>query len=327
MAFLLEEESWEDAFALIRNFALHDHIERLVTATFTTYSTEACFHDFRIRQVRPSVLEESAVLDLATAELMFRSGFHERSFLLAEAAGRSSRKATTWVREHFAEPAMPRIFLTSETRQSTISHSLERRRSLSRTTARHLWGLFLAVVEQEDDAAAALLADYENLQATGGDDLLRLQNGRLHLGMRLGSVVTGLHGAEAVADVVSEARDPTVRAAFWHVYAGALRLAARYDEALAASDRAIEEIEEFDLRFARSYLATTRALVYMGLSTYDEASAELDLAAKLAARTGDAYIDLSTRAGRCRLLLLVRSTRGGRRVHVRRDPSAYERQV
>ena len=62
----------------------------------------------------------------------------------------------------------------------------------------------------------------------------------------------------------------------------------------------------------------------MGLLLYDEAFVELDLATKLAARTGDAYIDMSVRAGRCRLLLLLDQPGGGRRVHVWRYPSAYD---
>jgi DNA-binding NarL/FixJ family response regulator len=306
MEFLLEEGSWEDAFALIRRFDLRDYIEPLLTAALYDLLERGLVSTLSefVKYARQS-LEESAVLDLATAELTFRSGFHERSFMLAESAGRSFGESSELGSKAFCRAGHAAHFL-DERDAAVDNFTLARKTALTVSDKRKaLWGLFLAVVEQEDDTAAALLADYEKLQATGGDDLLRLQNGRLHLGMRLGSVVTGLQGAEAVADVVSEARDPAVRAAFWHVYAGALRLAARYDEALEASDRAIEEIEEFDLRFARSYLALTRALVYMGLSNYDEASAELDLAAKLAARTGDAYIDLSTRAGRCRLFLLL----------------------
>jgi LuxR family transcriptional regulator, maltose regulon positive regulatory protein len=304
--FLIQEGSWEDAFALVRKFALRDHIEPLLSAALYDLlergliSTISAF----VKYGRQS-LEKSSVLDLATAELMFRSGFHERSFLLAESAGRGLGPSTDLVSRAFCRAGHAAYFLDAiDAAVDSFTLARETARTVS-DNRKALWGLFLAAVEREDDAAAALLADYEKLQGTDGDDLLRLQNGRLHLGMRFGSVVIGLHGAEAVAEVVSEARDPAVRAAFWHVYAGALRLAARYDEALDASDRAIEEIEAFDLSFARSYLATTRALVYMGLSSYDEASVELDLAAKLAARTGDAYIDMSARAGRCRLFLLL----------------------
>jgi DNA-binding CsgD family transcriptional regulator/tetratricopeptide (TPR) repeat protein len=245
------------------------------------------------------------VLDLAAAELTFRSGFHERSLVLAESAGHHLGSRNELTSRAFCRAGHAAYFLDSIDR-AVENFTRARETACTQSDNRKaLWGLFLAVVEREDNAAADLLAEYEEVHGTDGDDLLRLQNGRLHLGMRFGSVVLGLQGAEPVAEVVSDARDPAVRAAFWHVYAGALRLAARYEEALEASDRAIEEIEAFDLNFARSYLATTRALVHMGLTAYDEATAELDLAADLAARTGDTYIDLSARAVRCRMFLLL----------------------
>ena len=306
MAYLLREEAWGDAFALIRKFALRNQIEPLLTAALYDLlergliATASSFVEYG-RQF----LETSPVLELASAELMFRKGFHERSLALARSAGRKLDPSNELISKAFCRAGHAAYFLDDiDTAVESFTLARESAQDVS-DSRRALWGLFLSVVEQEDDAAAALLAEYEELHGTDADDLLRLQNGRLHLGMRLGSVVMGLQGAEAVAEVVSEARDPAVRAAFWHVYAGALRLAARYDEALAASNRAIEEIEAFDLRFARSYLATTRALVHMGLCSYDEAAAELELAVNLASRTGDAYIDLSARAGQCRLLLLL----------------------
>ena len=49
MEFLLREESWEDAFALVRNFALHDHIEPLLsTAMYDLLANAVCFYHFRI---------------------------------------------------------------------------------------------------------------------------------------------------------------------------------------------------------------------------------------------------------------------------------------
>jgi DNA-binding CsgD family transcriptional regulator len=96
-----------------------------------------------------------------------------------------------------------------------------------------------------------------------------------------------------------------IRASFWHVYSGALRLAARYEEALEASKRTAAEIDRFDLGFARAYVQLTRSLTYMGLASYEEAGAALDEAAAIGAKTGDVFIQLSERVNRCRLLVLL----------------------
>ena len=90
MVLLLEEESWEDAFALIHRFDLRDYIEPLLTAALYDLLERGLVSTISefVNYGRQS-LEDSAVLDLATAELTFRSGFHERSLLLAESAGRS----------------------------------------------------------------------------------------------------------------------------------------------------------------------------------------------------------------------------------------------
>ena len=159
-------------------------------------------------------------------------------------------------------------------------------------------------VEREDSAADVLLDDFEKLGSSNHDDLFRIQNGRLHFGMRLGDVSRGLAGAEAVAAVVGKARDPVVRTSFWHVYAGALRVAAEYPSALEASDRALREIETFDLSFARAHVYLTKAGVYAGLGAYADALVFLEKAGQIGHETRDVYLQMNERTLRCRVCLL-----------------------
>jgi ATP/maltotriose-dependent transcriptional regulator MalT len=163
----------------------------------------------------------------------------------------------------------------------------------------------LSALEQEDDSAAALLVDLETMSGTSADDLARVQNGRLHFAMRLGTLRHGLSGADAVAGIASHAKDPVVRASFWHIYAAALRAAAQYGRALEASDNALREISRFDLDFGRAHVYLTRAGALAGMAAYEEALTLLDDVARLASRNGDTYLQMNERTTRCKLLLLT----------------------
>ncbi len=304
---LIEEESlWEDAFDVIRRFALDDRLESLIsTAMYDLLDRGMLATLAQLLHYGTSRLDPSAVLDLAAAELAFREGFHERSFTLAHSAAERLNDDALLASRALCRAGHAAYFLDEI---DSAASNFKRARTTARTPAdkrKAIWGQFLAALDCESDDAVALLSEFEQASRSEADDLLRIQNGRLHLGMRLGSVASGLRGAEAVATTVGEARDPVTRASFWHVYSGALRLAARYDEALAASEHTEHEIDRFDLGFARAYVQLTRSLTYMGLSDYDNAQSALNHAAAMGSRTGDVFIQLSERVNRCRLLLLL----------------------
>jgi DNA-binding NarL/FixJ family response regulator len=160
-------------------------------------------------------------------------------------------------------------------------------------------------MEEEDEAAVTLLKEFETDRAATLDDLVRVQNGRLHLGMRLGTLTQGLAGAEGVAEMVAGARDPVVRTSFWHAYAGALRTAAQYASALEAARNALHEIARFDLDFARAYVYVTQAGAFAGMATHDKALDVLDEIGRVASRTNDVYLQMNERMLRCRIHLLT----------------------
>jgi DNA-binding CsgD family transcriptional regulator len=303
---LLEEEHmWEDAFDVIRRFGLDNRLESLVaTAMYDLLDRGMLATLGQFLDHGTSRLNVSPVLELAAAELTFREGFHERCLALAHSAAERLKADPDLTSRAYCRAGHAAYFLDEI---NAAASNFARARAAARTDGdkrKAIWGQFLAALDHESDDAVNLLSEFEGASGSEADDLLRIQNGRLHLGMRLGSVASGLRGAEAVAETVAEARDPVIRASFWHVYSGALRLAARYDEALAASERTEHEIDRFDLGFARAYVQLTRSLMHMGLSQYDEAETALDEAAAMGSRTGDVFIQLSERVNRCRLFLL-----------------------
>jgi ATP/maltotriose-dependent transcriptional regulator MalT len=302
---LIDERAWREAFEIVQQFEVRQLLDELIGASLYDLldngllETLSEFVDFgRTSRV------DSALLDLAEAELAFRAGFHSRSKALAEVAGNRLLQRPRFASKAFCRAGQCAYF--ADEIDEAIEHFV-RARELAQDVADErwaIWGLFLAAMEKEDDAAVSLLERFENISGGAIDDLARVQSGRLHFGMRLGTVSHGLSGAEAVANVMAEARDPAVRASFWHGYAGALRVSAAYSQALEASDRALQDISRFDLDFARAHVYVTRAGVYTGMEAYDQALALLDEIGRIGRQTNDIYLQMNERMIRCRIHLL-----------------------
>jgi DNA-binding CsgD family transcriptional regulator/tetratricopeptide (TPR) repeat protein len=303
---LIEEEEWQGAFEVVRAFKLHNLLDVLIEASLYDLldrgllDTLSTFVELSRRHGR-----DSALIDLAEAELAFGGGFHERSKDLAENAG-----IRLVDRPHLASKAFCRAgqsaYFADELGTAT-GHFVKARELASNDADERwaIWGLFLCAMEQEDDAALTLLHEFERSAGVSVDDLVRIRTGRLHLGSRLGTLSHGLSGAEAVAGVVGEARDPAVRTAFWHAYAGALRAAAAYKPALNATEKALEEISRFDLDFARAHVYVTQAGVYIGMAAYAPALDLLDEIGRIGTRTNDVFLQMNERMMRCRIFLLA----------------------
>jgi ATP/maltotriose-dependent transcriptional regulator MalT len=303
---LIDERSWQGAFEIVNQFDVLHLLDTLIEASIYDLlengllETLSKFVEFgRARNI------DSALLDLAEAELASRAGFHERSRALAEEAGKRLDQRPRLASKAFCRAGQCAYF--ADEVDAAINNFLRARDLAQDVTDERaaIWGLFISAMEREDDAALTLLEEFEQASGTAVDDLVRVQNGRLHLGMRLGTLSHGLSGAEAVANVVAEARDPAVRTSFWHGYAGALRATASYGPALEATDKALEEISRFDLDFARAHVYVTRASVFVGMSSYDEALDLLDEIGRIGRRNNDIFLQMNERVMRCRIHLLT----------------------
>jgi ATP/maltotriose-dependent transcriptional regulator MalT len=306
---LMEERQWDESFEVARQFDIPQVLGDLLQASLYELldrghlKTVSMFIEAgRLRGV------DEAILNLADAELAFREGFHERSWRLARRAAEDLAGRSPLASKAFALAGNSAYFgdsIPNAQRAFLRASELARTRDDER---RAVWGLFLSALEQEDDAAAEFLNEFERTSGSSPDELVRIQNGRLHFGMRLGTLNYGLSGAEAVAGIVSEAKDPVVRASFWHVYGAACRAAADYSEALEATNNALREITTYDLSFGRAHVYLIRAGALMGTGAHDEALALLDEVARIATRNGDMYLQMNERTNRCKLYLLMGDT-------------------
>ena len=135
------------------------------------------------------------------------------------------------------------------------------------------------------------------------DDLLRLHNGRLYLGIRYGPLEEPIAHARPMTTLVRDAQDPIVQISFWHILAAALRLAARYSEAQDAVAEGLKESRSYALDFAQPHMLVTQAGAAIGVRRFAEATAILDRVQKLERKASGRISDHGTRAMRCRLLL------------------------
>jgi LuxR family maltose regulon positive regulatory protein len=307
VAALVAEKEWDSAFEVCEAFGAFDLLLGLIEAALYDLLDRG-FVSLITRMVSTarSAGTTAPILTLAEAEVAFREGMHERSKGLAEAAGAQLMRQPSLATKAFCRAGQGAYFL-DDTSSAVTNFAKALDLASTRIDKRDAqWGMFLAAVEQEDEAAEAFLAEFQILCRSDPEDVLRLQNGRLHFGMRIGSNYRGLAGVEAAAAVAEAASDPVVRLSFWHVYAGALRLSATYDEALAVSDIALREADEFDLTFARAHVYLTRSAIYTGLGRYADALALLSDVAAVARQTGDTFLQMNERALRCRANLLDR---------------------
>jgi ATP/maltotriose-dependent transcriptional regulator MalT len=302
---LLDHQSWQGAFEIIQEFELVNLLDDLIEEALYDLLDQGLLETLsEFVEFGRASSNGSALLDLADAELAFRAGFHERSKLLAAEAGRRLSQRPRLASKAFCRAGQSAYF--ADEVGIAISHFLEARRLADDLADERwaIWGLFLCAMEQEDDGAITLLEEFEKTRGAAVDDLVRVQNGRLHLGMRLGTLAHGLSGAEGVASIVGEARDPVVRTSFWHAYAGALRAAAAYEPALEAAENALWEISRFDLDFARAHVYVTQTGVYLGMAAYDKAFALLEEIGRIGSRTNDIFLQMNERMMRCRIYLL-----------------------
>ena len=303
---LISENLWEGAFEIIASFQCTDAMEDLLRA-----SLYPLLNDGRTSTLRKFVAfgqnqgVEGPILELANAELAFMDGFHSRSRRLAQSAGRALQADESLATKAFCKAGQSAYF--SDDPVGAIEHFQEARRTRGDEEDERMaiWGHFIACVELEDDGAIELLQEFEASGITSPEDKVRAQNGRLHVATRLGSLWEGVRRSEDIATtVVPETRDPTVRASFWHAYAGALRVAAIYPRALEATDRALNEVETFHLEFARAHINLAKAGVYLATGRRAEALQILDEIRAVAEARGDIYVQMNECTLRCRLHLL-----------------------
>jgi LuxR family transcriptional regulator, maltose regulon positive regulatory protein len=301
---LLANRAWEEAFELLTRYGF-DHLERLLAEALDPLLEEGRVETVRawLNHARRNNVQSPAV-DLLDGEVAARAGLHAEAKLLAIQAAEGLGT------ESELKPRALLLAGRSANLADSPSEALDHftsARALAQSDQdlqRALWGEFICSVELGVKNAHEILNEFEKTAPESVDEVIRAKNGRLYLGTRYGGLRAAIEDARGLVELALRAQDPAVRVSFFHIYAGALRLAADYRQAGKIVSLGLAEVEKYRIEFARPHLELTKAAVSIGIGALSEADAALREVERLSDRTADDYVAMSAATVRCRLLLL-----------------------
>jgi LuxR family transcriptional regulator, maltose regulon positive regulatory protein len=303
---LLGAEAWDEAFSVLRKFGmprfLPDLIERGLwhllrdgrLSTVDEWLNVA--HQFRLKL---------AVTDLAHAELLLRRGAWMQAIRLASDAADSlgpghplaSRALNCAARAaHFSDRSdlatrLHRRALEAARRPEDVRQSL--------------WGKFIAENSIDlMDEARKTLDEYDQLEVCDDDDLLRRMSGRLVFAARHGPLQPMVEAAPSSLLVLGAAKDPMTRTGFLQIFAYAMALAARYEDAREAAIAEIEEARRYRLDAIEVHALCALAMAEIGLRQTRAAATVLGRAEEKLRGVDDVHARMNIAALRMRIALL-----------------------
>jgi LuxR family maltose regulon positive regulatory protein len=306
--YAVDHGAWDEGFAVIDAFELHDELDGLVTA-----SLRALVADGRIETLerfsRYAVEKRqftTPVTDLLDGEIAFRDGLLDQALMLglasAECVGEGhSLRPRAYVLAGRATSAF-------DANEAYMLHG----RALECAATRQdehdaMWGRCLALIYLEDDRREEATRELETLAFASPDDRLRATNARLMV-RRLSVGFTGSATVGTASRLLSRVRDVQTRTSFANLYGYILALRGRYRDAEQFIDAAIEEADEVGLKFARPHLLCTKALVELGLRRFSRADGHLRTVEAGASDADYRDLELITLALRARILLTQHRT-------------------
>ena len=302
--FCVDTECWDYALQLIRRFTVDDLAEVVLQRAFKPLArsgrinTLASFAtSIRLRtQVPPPSVE------VIEAEVAFRDGKIE----LASRLGARAR-----ARLGHDHPLRPQACVISGHSHFFLAELLESEKAFSeaQVTAQdnddlveRLYGLARAktIAEREDAREAlGLLFDGRHQSPT---HLLRAITADL-VYRRYGDGLAGSLGIGEGRHAIPQVEDPRVRSSFAYMVAYTLMLKGEYRNAEEWLSLLMEDVEAFELEFARPHADWTTASVKLGLRRFGEAERWLQSVEDSTAASQDTRQGLNARILRARLLL------------------------
>jgi LuxR family maltose regulon positive regulatory protein len=301
-AFLLRHDDWDDAFVLIERWGDESHINQLIENALERLLAEGRSPTLeRWLEFARSHAVESPVVDLAGAEIAFRRGEHRLAEVLA------LRSAQGFPSDH---PLVARAYFRAG-QSASLTNRLDLALALHRQAQRHahdqvqtreaLLGQLFAAIDLEADGIDDLASELSRFEGEGPAATVRLATSGLFLACRIGGIDDALRQGDAAMSLLSFVDDPLIRTAFLHVFAAALGVSARYDDASALASKAITEASDYRLQFALPHAYVNKAMAEAGRRNFRLANGALRKAEALGASTADHHTEMNVAAVRLRL--------------------------
>ena len=263
---------WDECLAALTEFPTHDLVISTIEAALPDLLTDgrvATVHNWIELAERVGASDESPIW-FARAELALRDGFGQDARRLAEHAAATARSADIAARAHLVAARGSHLIGDPV---GAIENA-RRAESLSpdhRVSILAVWFAYLQAHEQQDDAVHQLLARFRAL-STSTEDALRVACAEAYTELDWGG---GAHHAlarvepcRALADQIQE---PLLVTNYLYVIAFLYNSVARYEDALAESERLIEYADANGVAFAADYARLNAATALLGMRRLREA--------------------------------------------------------
>jgi LuxR family maltose regulon positive regulatory protein len=305
---IIDLHEWDNAFALIRQLSLLEHLPQLVAR-----SLDALLSEGRLTTLDDWVAlghsegVDSPDLYLLEAELSRRSG-------LFVAARSQALKAAEMYRIT-GHPWASRSFSIAGTCAHLAQYSpdagqyYESAKATAQTdedARRALWGQFLTCYTQEDASAESLLNEFS--ERIGADPAARLQHatGKFILACAQGALEDTIRkDVEPYIDLAKAVRDPLIRSSFYYQLGSGLSMVGRYRAALSVVELGEDEVRLQRLSFARTHFLAARISAMIGTRRFKRAASLLDELTAWATRLDDTFELPNARVLRARLLISI----------------------
>jgi ATP/maltotriose-dependent transcriptional regulator MalT len=274
--YLIEAAQWDDAFDLIRRFALRERLPLLIER-----GLRRVLSDGRLAAVQQWIAWadneqiEAPELALMRAEVFLRRGDWDLSEELATTCARTLKSHPLVAQAHLCAGAAAHLLDHVDRAWDHYGKAIDSDDS-SEIRRRALWGRFVGSYwTRRPDYRSALTA-LEREVDPSPDHLVRLRQAKLVTAGRDGNISEALTGALAIEPLLDHVEDPFIRSGFLNNVAYALGLASRYAEAEVFSTRQVKEARRFRLNFALPSALINLAVARLGLGSYTAAASLID---------------------------------------------------
>ncbi len=277
---------WDAAFEVITRSGWPGELEPLVTDAL----------DELLESARLSTLDrwcdfaydaglDAPMFSVARAEVLLRHGRHVEAIAHAESAAESPGAhvfralAVAGRAAHLASREEQALELYRRA-ASVAGHESERRDAL--------WGQLMALVELErPEADETFRSLRSSVRPADPREVVRAAALGLSFQAKLGDL--DLEEADSTATLLERVRDPLVASSFQSIYASALVLAARYDDARRAAEAFAAVVRQHRLDFAIPYAQGSLALALSGMRVFADATSTATAAVERARRNRDGH--------------------------------------
>jgi ATP/maltotriose-dependent transcriptional regulator MalT len=308
----LARHLWDEAFELIKEFALYANLERLLLLSFSSLIESGrivTLETFGQYAAACSCVSQE-ILDLIAAEVALKDGAFDRALALGTSVAASMSdddplKARSLIVA--GEAARLEHRLEDALRLHTQANRLAVRTNDLNTSA---WGRCLAALYLESETMQDIVLEFEALHNKRPEDRLRLFIAR-YIIARLEKGFCEVRVDEELAGaLLAVTSDPWVRTGWRSMHGNSLMLQGRYEEARAALRLAIEDVDEFGLSFARPHIEWSLGATELGLRQFTRCEGLLRRVERAGAEGGDVHLQVNARVLRARLHLAQQDAGG-----------------